>query len=585
MDTIDIRARQPLNLPLLQVQLRGDEARMGQQHGELTRASGGWQAAAAWYPGMAQRMICGGQPAPLRRGLPRLLTPIADALLDRMGARRPAWALGRSHAFAAALGLPARQARTVGVMDLFQNTVGCAGRLGVGGLQPRWSSLVPGACSTLAVWGEASEDGRLLVARNFDFPGVGVWEAAPEVVFCTPNDGLRYAFATTRGADTPCVSVWNEAGLVLSTHTRLHSDVRLDGDLIVDMVHDVVRSCATVDAAIARLRAARSASSWGIFVASGEERRAALVELTASACRVVEPRPGEPLLACTNRYQSVDLHRGEVELSPAWVMHSDGRHLSLRRAAQRGIAGGGLDVEALQRLLGSHEDPEVDGTSRLGGGVVAQPCAVQSVVVDPERRCTWLSVGAAPTGHGPFVAVDWRWADTPGSCEVDLRALRRSHQEAASVPGAGRLDAGRARAHRHIVEAARLEALAADAEAIEAELTAGLAAAPHDPTLQLLASGIALRHDRAALALQHAEAALDAERAPFYRERALLWTARAADVAGRRHLADAARRELLAAEHPRAERHRQAARRDDRWRFDRVRARMVHVAAQLCDLA
>ena len=585
MHAIDIHARLPLTLPLLQVQLRGDEARMGQQHGELTRASGGWQTAAAWYPGMAQRLICGGQPAPLRKGLPRLLAPVADALLDRLGARRPAWALGRSHAFAAALGMPAQQARTVGVMDLFQNTVGSAGRLGVGGLQSRWSSLVPGACSTLAVWDGASDDGRLLLARNFDFPGVGVWEAAPEVVFCTPDEGLRYAFATTRGADTPCVSVWNEAGLVITTHTRLHNDVRLDGDLIVDMVHDVVRNCATIDAAVARLRAARSASSWGIFIASGEERRAVLVELTGSACRVVEPRPGEPLLACTNRYQSADLHRGEVELSPAWVMHSDGRHLSLRRAAQRGIASGGHDVEALQGLLGSHEDPEVDGAFRLGGGVLAQPCAVQSVVIDPVRRCTWLSVGAVPTGHGPYVAVDWQWRDTPGSTEVDLRAIRRQHAEAASTSGPGGLDVGRGRAHLHIVEAARLEALAADAEAIEAELLAGLAAAPHDPTLQLLASGIALRNDRSAQALQHAETALDAERAPFYRERALLWTARAADVAGRRHLADAARRELLAADHPRAERHRQAARRDDRWRFDRVRARMVHVAAQLCDLA
>jgi hypothetical protein len=48
------------------------------------------------------------------------------------------------------------------------------------------------ACSTVVVWGAASSDGALRHARNFDFPGNGVWDAAPTLVLCAPTGGQRY---------------------------------------------------------------------------------------------------------------------------------------------------------------------------------------------------------------------------------------------------------------------------------------------------------------------------------------------------------------------------------------------------------
>ena len=81
-------------------------------------------------------------------------------------------------------------------------------------------------CSSLAVWGDATVDGELRHARNFDFPGATMWDTAPAVVFCEPTDGLRYGFVTTRGVDAPGITCFNEAGLTLTVHTRFHRDVR-----------------------------------------------------------------------------------------------------------------------------------------------------------------------------------------------------------------------------------------------------------------------------------------------------------------------------------------------------------------------
>src|SRR5205085_3662874 len=121
----------------------------------------------------------------------------------------------------------------IACMDTLQNCVSVAGRARIGPfanpLAPRARAAAAPACSTVVAWGDATEDGELLFARNFDFPGVGVWDAAPAFVVCAPDSGQRYGFFTTRGADTPVVTVVNEAGLVLAPHTRWHRGVGFGG--------------------------------------------------------------------------------------------------------------------------------------------------------------------------------------------------------------------------------------------------------------------------------------------------------------------------------------------------------------------
>lgn len=576
--------RQP-TLPVLQLQLAGDQRQMGRQHGEMTRAAGGWEGTVDWYPGMAARMVAGKRVHPVQRGVPLVLDPIGGHLLERLHQRRPAELRARSEAFFQALGRSPAQARTLAEMDLLQNVIGGAGRFGLGGLQQRWSQLVPGACSTLAVWGDACADGGMLIGRNFDFPGAGCWEAAPTVVFCTPDQGLRYGFVATRGADAPCVSVWNEAGLVVTIHTRLHREVRFDARIAVDLVHEIVRTASTLAEAVAIARRAPVASTWGLVVASAIEGRAQLIEVHGSRVEVTEARRGESFVASTNRYQAQAMHPGELDLSPGWLMHSDGRHMALRRAALQGVGRGGMAAMELAALLGSHEDPEVPGSERLGGGVLAQLNAVHSVVIDPIGQRTWVSVGAVPTGHGPWLPVPWTWHDAAGSQETDVAALRAAHLADPDAPGARVRQGALGVAHGHLLEAGRLEAAAAPERNVATALQAAVTAAPQEPTLNLLAGGQALREGAFARALDHFETALDGEVSPFYRARAWLWVSRAAAAAGQTRRADAARIEVARVEHARTETYRRSAWADGLRGFDANRARGTEVAVQLCDLS
>jgi acyl-CoA:6-aminopenicillanic acid acyl transferase len=516
----------PAVQPLWVARLRGSQAEMGHQHGVLLRRAGGWRPAADFYPGMPDRMLLGhigdGGLASLARFLAR---GVRDRLLDRLEAARPPAYRERSRAFAVALGLPADHSRYISVMDLFQNAVNTAGRFRAGPFgAPFTAAAVHAArpaCSTVMVWDGASAGGGLRHARNFDFPGAGIWDLAPAVVFCSPDEGQRYAFVTTRGADIPGVTAFNEAGLVVTAHTRFHRDVRLDGAGIVDIGHDIVRRCETIADAVKVAGERRSASTWGLAVSSGREGKAVVIELSGGGAAVVEPSDGADALTCANRYRHPSMIGGQIAASPAWAAHSDTRQRRLGELVARGRARGGLDAGDLMAALDDRIDPtDPAGIERGAGGTIAQACTVQSVVVEPTERRLRLAVGPAPAAAGPWLAIDWDW-------EGDAAAPA---QEIALPPSPPRDPAGRA--YASWVESIRAEVADHDPRAALAALERAVILAPDDPSYRLLAGWLRLRAGDAGAARLHLEHGLGREEAPFRRAQLLLWAARAADLTG-----------------------------------------------------
>ena len=232
--------------PLWIARIAGTQAELGHHHGALVAAAGGADATIAHYRDLPAQLLGAEVPAALRPAATVAIRAVAELLLARLEAARPPALVERSRAFMAALGRPPGWSRYLAVMDLFQNTVGLAARCAVGqfAAPARVVALAAAqpACSSAVVWGRASADGVLRHARNFDFPGIGVWDAGPSLVLCAPTDGQRYGFLATRGADVPAVTVFNQAGLVFSTHTRFHHAVRFDGAAVIDLVHELARA-------------------------------------------------------------------------------------------------------------------------------------------------------------------------------------------------------------------------------------------------------------------------------------------------------------------------------------------------------
>ena len=426
---------------VLVLRAAGTQEQMGGRLGALTRRAGGFDALLDYYQEMPRKVLLSGtRLTAVDRGVFAALTPLFGMWLRRLERRRPHGYRRRTEAFFEALGRSPSDSRYLGVMELFQNFVGLAARWGLVPFARRAAASLPPACSSLVVWDGASADGKLLHARNFDFPGVGIWERGPVVVFCDPDEGHRYGYVSSRGADVP-VTAFNEAGLTAAAHTRLHTAVDFTGATVVDLVHAMVHRCATIEQAVDLARGWPSASSWGIVVSSAAERRAVVIEVSAAGAHVV--RPEGAWIASTNRYQHPAQQVDEVTLSAAWVEHCEGRLERLGQLARAGEEGGGLDVAGMTAVLGDHGDHAREpGSERAGGPVLAQPNTVQSVVVSPEDRCVYVAVDDVPTGRGRYVRVDWSWegvsSEHVGDAAVSAPIDTRKRPSAGSIPSARR---------------------------------------------------------------------------------------------------------------------------------------------------
>ena len=258
---------------VLVVRLRGTQAEMGAQHGRITRDVGGYEIGRDYYNDLHERLLADSAGPSLRR---RLVSRFGDWAMRRMELHRPKEYLDRTMAFIEAGGDDPELSKKMMVMDFFQNTVGLAGRYHLGPFK-RAGARMP-ACSTLMVWGRDSADGAVRHARNFDMCGIGVWDAQPEVVFCEPEQGLKYGFVTTRGLDCPGITGFNEAGLTMTMHTRFHRDVTFSGAAVVDLGHDIIRRAETLADAAFIARERPVCSTWGIAVSSATQKRGIVIE-------------------------------------------------------------------------------------------------------------------------------------------------------------------------------------------------------------------------------------------------------------------------------------------------------------------
>ena len=504
--------------PLTIIHLRGTQAEMGAQYGRLLQERGRLPETENTLSTLGRRML---EDANSRGALGQiqsmLLRGRTEFLLWRLHRHRLPQYRARSEAFLNTLELQPSLLRQVPITDVFQNIVGLAARIGYGPFKQQTAPLALPSCSSLAVWGRASSDGRLRHARNFDFPCAGTWDAHPKVSFCTPDEGLRYGYIDTVSADATGINGFNEAGLTLGAHTRFHRSTRYDGACVLDLCHEIVRRASSLDEAIAIAKERPVAANWGLCVSSAADGRAISIETTADGVRVLE---GEDHITVTNLHLHPDHQVGQVCPFPAWSAHADGRRQRLESIARWGLEGTGLSLNDLIAALGDTGE-EAD---QRAGSILAQAISVTSVVFEPEARRMVLSVGDCPTGFGPYTTVDWSWDSPVGLREIiptDLVAPRKRFP----TPN---VDAGHA-LWRQAVRAAydRHD----DAEQLTL-IESAIAQDPEAPSYRLMAGLLRLRQRDWSTAIQHLEVGILNSKDTFRTGQFHLWIARVYAVMG-----------------------------------------------------
>jgi len=368
-------------------------------------------------------------------------------------------------------------------------------------------------CSSVAAWGAATKSGQLLHGRNFDYMGVGTWDAEQAVFFVDPDDGAPYASIASAGIPLGGITAMNGAGLTLAVHQHLACRNTALGGMPAGIIGDrVMRYAEDLDDARRVLDEHTPVGCFTYLVGSGRERALLCYEVTPAqrAAWVVE---GDTF-AYTNAYLDPHLAAREVHLYPShwrWVA-SRYHHLQARLEAHRGS----IEADTVASMLGDRVDPRCRISHAVG--VVH---TVTSVVFQPEEGLFWVGLGPSPTSNNPYVAFDLERRDRRN----DLPDLRGGIPEDAG-------ERAGVQAYRDAFVAWNGHGgKAAAREAIERACTLQ----PQEPLYQFVAGLVALDAGEPAAAMGRLDQALDLGHPDPERVAAFhFWRARARDRLGRR---------------------------------------------------
>ncbi len=248
------------------------------------------------------------------------------------------------------------------------------------------------SCSAFFACGEATREGKLIIGRNFDFYGRGVWNANNAIIAMCPDGGQRFCWIGALGV-TASGQGLNENGLIVGLHTKFTRDVRTHGQPIFKMVYEVLAQCATLDEAIARITARPRMCGLSLFIVDTRAREAAAVGFSARHFEIVTPEDG--VLVRTNHYTTPEMKRLEVAPHP-WRANSYGRFQRISELLRE--KRGTLMAEDVPAILSDCIDP-FERRKRVTGSIVAGANNTQSLVMSPDDDALWLANSDYPVCH------------------------------------------------------------------------------------------------------------------------------------------------------------------------------------------
>ncbi|HOH28661.1 MAG TPA: C45 family autoproteolytic acyltransferase/hydrolase [Candidatus Hydrogenedentes bacterium] len=404
--------------------LRGSQEAMGRQHGELASAACG-DVVPQYMNRMLRKLVfhtAGGAAGPVAGLISsffhwRNRSQISEGWHIHLGA------------LARAYGLKPKDAERLFIMpDLFHVLAGAS-----------FTTLTP-ACSCFFARGNATRDGKVIIGRNFDFFGRGVWNTNNALLVMHPEGGQRHCWIGSLGVPGSGQG-FNESGLFVGMHSKFTRDLSTKGTPIFQIASDVLAECTNLEEATNRILKTRRLCGLSLFVVDTRAKDAAIVGFSARHAEVV--RPEEDTLVRTNHYVTKDMQSREVGPHP-FQENTHGRFQRLTELLEE--KRGNLSPEDGPVLLGDCIDP-FEGRKRVTGSIVAAMNNVQSVVLSPEDDALWMAHGDYPVClndrfRGFRISALWEGDenrydidDLPGGGQLDAteRAALYEYEEAWSA--------------------------------------------------------------------------------------------------------------------------------------------------------
>lgn len=253
-------------------------------------------------------------------------------------------------------------------------------------------------CTSFAAWNQHSEDGKMIVGRNFDFYSGDEFAENKIVCFCKPKTGHKFMYITWAGF-TGVVSGMNDQGLTVTINAA-KSDIPASAATPVSLVaKEILQYSKNLQEAFEIAQKRDVFVSESIFIASTNDNKSYIIEKTPTKTNLYSE--SRELLVCSNHYQS-PLFKSDYSNNKN-IMESSSIYRKVRMEQlleQIPKMNYQKAAQVMRNQMGIN-DKNIGLTNEKG---INQLIAHHSVIIKPEDRLMWVST--QPFQLGKYYCYD-----------------------------------------------------------------------------------------------------------------------------------------------------------------------------------
>ena len=254
-------------------------------------------------------------------------------------------------------------------------------------------------CTSFAVWGDKSEDGNLILGRNFDFNAGDAFAKDKIVAFVNPKEGYPFMMVTWPGMIGVC-SGMNIKGLTLTINAGKSKIPLIAKTPISIVTREILQYASNIDEAIGIVKKSKVFVSESIMVGSSVDNKAVLIEVSPDDFGVYDVANSNQLI-CSNHFQSDALKDNKRNKNQIINSHSQFRFDRMNQLLNENKKiNPQIAVAILRNKEGLYNLPLGFGNEKA----LNQLLAHHGIVFKPAQKLVWVS--ANPYQMGEFVCYD-----------------------------------------------------------------------------------------------------------------------------------------------------------------------------------
>ena len=283
-------------------------------------------------------------------------------------------------------------------------------------------------CSSFAAWGDKSEDGSLILGRNFDFYAGDDFAKDKIVVFVKPDKGSPFMMVTWAGMIGVC-SGMNNKGLTVTINASKSKIPLIAKTPISILTREILQYASTIDEAIVIAKKRKVFVSESIMIGSAADKKAILIEVSPDSFGVYEVPNTKNQLLCSNHFQSTELKDNKRNLSQILNSHSKYRmDKMIQLMDENSKINPKIAADILRNKEGLNNLPIGYGNEKA----LNQMLAHHGVIFKPEQLLVWVS--SNPYQLGEFVCYDLNTIFNNHNFNIDKATLQKEELNISKDP-------------------------------------------------------------------------------------------------------------------------------------------------------